>query len=254
MTSEPAGANSARGEITSEPVGSESTRAVPAPVARKRRVGGRPLALGAVLLIGLVIAGTVGYRYWRDATLYVSSDDALVDATLQSVTSPGTGTLVNWAVQPGAHVTAGQLIGIVRGLPGISSGSSYNVVAPIDGTLLRVDAHQGQNVSSALPLAYVADLDHLRITAYVDETAIGAVRIGQPVDVTVDATGGTEYLGMVSEIIPATAGQFALLPSSDRSTGNFTKVTQRIEVRIALQTTSSVPLYPGESANVRIHR
>jgi multidrug resistance efflux pump len=207
-----------------------------------------------VLLIALVISGTVGYRYWHDATSYISSDDALVDATMQSVTSPGSGTLVEWNAQPGAHVTAGEVIGIVRTTPGLAGVSSYTVIAPIDGTLLRVDAHTGQNVSPAAPLAYVADFDHLRITAYVDETEIHAVRVGQLVDITVDATGGTAYQGTVSEIIPATAGQFALLPSSDRSTGNFTKVTQRVEVRIALNTTGGAQLYPGENASVRIHR
>ena len=221
---------------------------------RARRLGGRPLALGLVLLVALVVASFVGYRYWRDATLYITTDDALIDTTLQTITSPGAGTLVTWQAQPGTHVTANEIIGIVRAMPGLSSVSSYNVTAPIDGTLLRVEAHVGQNVSPALPLAYVADLDHLRVTAYIDETEIRAVRIGQPVDITVDATGGTLYQGTVSEIIPATAGQFALLPSSDRSTGNFTKVTQRIEVRIALIGVPSGQLYPGENASVRIYR
>lgn len=202
----------------------------------------------------MVVAGTVGYTYWRNATLYISTDDALVDATIQSVTSPGTGTLVVWRARPGAHVVAGDVIGIVRATPGISSASSYDIIAPIDGTLLRVDAHEGQNISPALPLAYVADLDHLRITAYIDETEIHAVQLGHLVDITVDATGSAPYTGTVSEIIPATAGQFALLPSSDRSTGNFTKVTQRVEVRIALQPIGGAQLYPGENASVRIHR
>ena len=167
-----------------------------------------------------MVASFVGFRYWRDATLYITTDDALIDTTLQTITSPGAGTLVTWQAQTGAHVTANEIIGIVRAMPGLANVSSYNVTAPIDGTLLRVEAHVGQNVSPALPLAYVADLDHLRVTAYIDETEIRAVRIGKPVEITVDATGGTLYQGTVSEIIPATAGQFALLPSSDRSTGN----------------------------------
>jgi multidrug resistance efflux pump len=214
----------------------------------------RPLALGAVLLVALVVAGTVGYRYWRDATLYISTDDALVDTSMQAVSSPGAGTLVTWQAQPGARVKGGEIIGIVRATAGLSGVASYNVLAPIDGTLLRVDAHEGQNVSPALPLAYVADLDHLRITAFIDETEIHAVRVGQAVDITVDANSGVAYQGSVSEVIPATAGEFALLPSSDRSTGNFTKVTQRVEVRIALQVGQGAQLYPGENASVRIHR
>jgi multidrug resistance efflux pump len=210
--------------------------------------------IGVVLLVALSVAVTVGYRYWRDATLYISTDDALIDTTMQSVTSPGTGTLVEWQAQPGARVAAGQVLGIVRTTSGLASAASYTVIAPISGTLLRVEAHAGQAISPALPLAYVADLDHLRVTAFIDETEIHAVRVGQPVDITVDATGSAAYQGTVSEIIPATAGEFALLPSSDRSTGNFTKVTQRVEVRITLDNPSGSQLYPGENANVRIHR
>ncbi|MEI7646089.1 MAG: HlyD family efflux transporter periplasmic adaptor subunit [Chloroflexales bacterium] len=231
------------------------TTAPAAPAVRSvRRIGGRPLMFGIILIVALSIASTVGYRYWRDATLYISSDDALIDTTMQSVTSPGTGTLVTWQAQPGTRVTAGQVLGIVRTTSGLGSAAAYNLIAPISGTLLRVEAHEGQMISPALPLAYVADLDHLRVTAFIDETEIHAVRVGQPVDITVDATGNTPYRGTVSEIIPATAGEFALLPSSDRSTGNFTKVTQRVEVRITLDTSSGTQLYPGENANVRIHR
>ncbi|NTU80038.1 MAG: HlyD family efflux transporter periplasmic adaptor subunit [Chloroflexales bacterium] len=228
--------------------------AAPRPAQRARRIGGRPLAFGIVLLVALSIASVVGYRYWRDATLYITTDDALIDTTMQSVTAPATGTLEVWQAEPGVRVSAGDVIGIVRTTPGLSSVASFNVLAPIDGILLRVDAHAGQNVSPSLPLAYVADLDRLRVTAYVDETEIHAVRVGQPVDITVDATGAAQYEGTVSEVIPATAGQFALLPSSDRSTGNFTKVTQRVEVRIALANPGDAQLYPGENANVRIHR
>jgi multidrug resistance efflux pump len=234
-----------------------TTTSAPAPAispARARRIGGRPLALAVVLTIALIVAGTVGYRYWRDATLYISTDDALIDTTMLSVAAPGSGTLVTWQAQPGAHVSAGEVIGIVRSTPGFASAASYNVIAPITGTLLRVDVHEGQTVSAALPLAYVADFDHLRVTAFIDETEIHAVRAGQPVDITVDATGSVVYQGTVTEVIPATAGEFALLPSSDRSTGNFTKVTQRVEVRIALTNPGGTQLYPGENANVRIHR
>lgn len=230
------------------------TPKAPAAATRPRRLRRRPLALGAVLLIALAISGTVGYNYWRNATLYISTDDALVDTTMQAVSAPMAGKLDVWQAQAGARVRAGTVLGVVRTIPGLAAVSTVNIVAPIDGTLLRVDATPGQNVSPALPLAYVADLDHLRITAYIDETDVGAVRVGQPVDITIDATGRTTYQGTVSEIIPATAGEFSLLPSSDRSTSNFTKVTQRVEVRIAILNSAGTQLYPGENASVRIHR
>lgn len=219
-----------------------------------RRSRARPIIISLFLLGAIAVAGYFGYNYWRDAQLYISTDDALVDATMQAITAPGSGTLLTWRAQAGQQVQAGAVVGVVRTTAGLASVSSFNVVAPIDGTLIRVDAREGQAVAPTLPLAYVADLAHLRVTAFVDETEISDVHIGQPVDVTVDATGKTSYTGSVSEIIPSTASQFALLPSTDRSTANFTKVTQRVEVHIVLDNANSVQLFPGENANVRIHR
>jgi multidrug resistance efflux pump len=146
-------------------------------------------------------------------------------------------------------VRAGQVLGQLKP----ASGSTYlNITAPIDGTILRVDAREGQVVAQAQALAFVANLDALHITAYIDESAIHKVQRGQQVEVTVDASGSTLYHGTVSEVLPATASLFALIPSSDRSTANFTKVTQRIEVHIDIGSTSASALYPGENAYVRI--
>jgi multidrug resistance efflux pump len=151
-------------------------------------------------------------------------------------------------------VHAGQVIGRVKPAPGAAAGVAFEITAPIDGTLLRVDGKEGQIISPGQPLAYIADLDHMRVTAFVDETAIQAVGVGKPVDITVDATGSTVYHGTVAEILPATASQFAILPSTDRGTGNFTKVGQRVEVHIALDGARDQRLLPGENAYVRIHR
>jgi multidrug resistance efflux pump len=215
----------------------------------RRRITGRALILGLVIV--LAGAGTVGYNYWIDSQRYLSTDDALVDSNLVSIASTNGGTLAIWKVRQGQVVKAGQTLGVVRPAPG-STAPSGNITAPIDGTILRVDGKEGQVVGAAQALAYIADLRRLTITAFIDETAIHRVKIGQPVDVTVDASGSTTYHGAVSAILPAAASQFALIPSSDRSTGNFTKVTQRVEVHIDLGDTTGLPLYPGENANVRI--
>ncbi|HEU5013329.1 MAG TPA: HlyD family efflux transporter periplasmic adaptor subunit [Roseiflexaceae bacterium] len=225
-----------------------------APVRARRRLSVRSIIF---LILGVVIVGAAanyGYNYWRDSTLFISTDDALVDSDMTTVTPTGAGTLVAWPVKVGEKVRAGQVIGLVQTAPGTATRESFNITAPINGTLLRVDAKQGQLVSAGVPLAYIADLDHLRITAFVDETAISDVRVGQPADITVDATGNTTYSGTVTEILPATAAEFSLLPATDRGTANFTKVAQRIEVHISLNAPADAALYPGESANVRIRR
>jgi multidrug resistance efflux pump len=208
------------------------------------------LAAIAVIVIGGVVTG---YIYLRNASLYVSTDDALVNSNLTPVAATSSGTLETWLVEPGATVVTGQTIGFVRPPLGGSAGDSVKITAPVDGTVIRIDGQVGQNVGPFQPLGYVANLDNLTIWAYIDETQIHRIQAGQPVDVTVDATGGRTYQGAVKRIMPATAGQFSLLPSSDRTTANFTKVIQRIIVDIDLGNTGGLGLYPGMSASVRIH-
>jgi multidrug resistance efflux pump len=234
--------------MTTDSIPTEAAQPAPAtlPPARRRA---RPLLIGMLALIVLAVAARFGYGYYLDTTLYVTSDDALVDSNIVPIGPLGSGTLAIWRVRLGDRVRAGQVLGQVKP----ASGSTYiNVTAPIDGTIIRVDGKQGQVVAQAQAIAYVANLDAMRITAYIDESVIHKVHAGQPVEVTVDATGGTIYRGTVSEVLPATAGTFALIPSSDRSNGNFTKVTQRIEVHIDIGSTSGTALYPGENAFVRI--
>jgi multidrug resistance efflux pump len=236
--------------MTTDTIPGEPTQPAPTTSPRTRaRFRPRTLLIGLVVLIVLAAVARFGYTYYIDSTLYVTTDDALVDSNLVSVAPIGSGTLSIWRIRPGDKVRAGQVLGQVKP----ASGSAYlNITAPIDGTILRVDGREGQVVAQAQALAYVANLDAMHITAYIDESAIHKVHSGQQVDVTVDATGGNVYHGTVSEVLPATASSFALIPSSDRSNGNFTKVTQRIEVHIDIGSTGGTALYPGENAYVRI--
>lgn len=234
--------------MTTQTVPTEAAGAAapPRPRARIRR---HPLLIGVVGLIVLALAARFGYTYYINSTHYVTTDDALVDSNMVSVAPLASGTLVIWRIKPGDTVRAGQVLGQVKP----TTGSAYsNITAPINGTILRVDGKEGQVVGQAQALAYVANLNAMHITAYIDESVIHKVHVGQPVEVTVDATGSNVYSGTVSEVLPATASSFALIPSSDRSTGNFTKVSQRIEVHIDIGATSGTTLYPGENAYVRI--
>lgn len=235
--------------MTTGTVPSEPTQPAPAQLPRARARIGRPLLLGLVGLIVLTVAARFGYTYYINSTLFITTDDALVDSNMVSIAPLASGTLAVWRLKPGDHVRAGQVLGQIKP----TTGSAYSMItAPIDGTILRVDGKQGQVVAQAQALAYVANLDAMRITAYIDESEIHKVHAGQVVEVTVDATGSNVYQGTVSEVLPATASSFALIPSTDRSTGNFTKVTQRIEVHIDIGATGGTTLYPGENAYVRI--
>jgi multidrug resistance efflux pump len=206
------------------------------------------------VIVFIVIGGVViGYLYLHNAALYVSTDDALVHSNMVSITATGSGTLETLLIEPGQVVVANQTVGYVRPPLSGAVADSFKIAAPVEGTIVRVDGKVGQVVSPLQPLAYVANLDSLSIRAYIDETQIGRIQAGQLVDVTVDATGGRTYKGTVERVMPATASEFSLLSSSDRTTANFTKVVQRIIVDVDLGNTSGLGLYPGMSASVTIH-
>ena len=122
--------------------------------------------------------------------------------------------------------------------------------APFDGIVDRTFIHAGDYVQAGQWLMMIHDPNNVWAEADVKETEIGRVRVGQPVDVTVDAYPGLKVHGRVWRVGNAATNQFALLPSPNPS-GNFTKITQRVPVRIAIDKTGQ-PLQPGLMVEVSI--
>ena len=122
--------------------------------------------------------------------------------------------------------------------------------SPIGGVVDRVFARAGEYVRPGQRLAIVHDPKRVWIEANVKETQIRKLAAGQPVEVRVDAYPGKVLRGRVRSIGSATTGSFALLPSPNPS-GNFTKITQRIPVRIDVER-SGERLAPGMMVEVRI--
>jgi len=122
------------------------------------------------------------------------------------------------------------------------------VGAPVSGVVTRTQVEVGQLVQPGQPLAAVVADSALWITANLKETETADVRVGQPVDLEIDAYPGCEARGVVESLSPATGARFALIPP-DNATGNFTKVVQRIPVRIAVTEGCGEdrPLRPGMS-------
>jgi multidrug resistance efflux pump len=118
---------------------------------------------------------------------------------------------------------------------------------------LQVPAVQGQAVAPGLQLVSVTNLNSLSVVAYVDEGSLNNISLNQAVDIDIDAYGGTSFSGHVEQIVQATAGQFSLLPNEDPTSGNFSKVGQRIPVMITLDSKNSKDIVPGMSAEVTIH-
>jgi membrane fusion protein (multidrug efflux system) len=126
--------------------------------------------------------------------------------------------------------------------------SYTRITAPSGGVVSKKTVEVGQLVSAGQPLMSVVPLDDIWVTANLKETQTEKVRPGAPADITVDAYPGRHFAGHVESIAPATGARFSLLPP-DNATGNYTKVVQRIPVRIRLDAANDTaqPLRPGMS-------
>jgi membrane fusion protein (multidrug efflux system) len=128
------------------------------------------------------------------------------------------------------------------------------IQSPIDGVVAKKWTMPGNVVQPAQPIYTLYDLKNLWVEANFKETQVHLLRQGDPVVVTVDAFPGRGFTGKVESIGVATASEFALIPP-DNTTGNFTKVTKRIPVKISLDNPDppdgQVPV-PGMSAEVRV--
>ncbi|TPL99840.1 HlyD family secretion protein [Mesorhizobium sp. B2-3-10] len=111
--------------------------------------------------------------------------------------------------------------------------SYATITAPVDGTVGARTVRIGQYVGSGTQLMAVVPMDAVYVVANFKETQLAHVRDGQPVRVTVDGLPDVQLKGHVDSLSPASGLEFALLPP-DNATGNFTKIVQRIPVRIAV--------------------
>ena len=127
------------------------------------------------------------------------------------------------------------------------------VNAPISGQIANTNAQLGDLVSAGKRLMSIVPLDQVYVDANFKETQIGPLKIGDKASITVDALPGQRFEGTVSGIAGGTGSVFTLLPP-DNATGNFTKIVQRVPVRIALDaaTLSKHLLRPGMSVIVSI--
>ncbi len=123
--------------------------------------------------------------------------------------------------------------------------------APSDGRVAERQARKGQFVKPGTPLIALVSRD-VWIVANFKETELREMELGEPVSVIVDSQPGRVFAGRVESLSPASGAQFALLPP-DNATGNFTRIVQRIPIRITVPAGQPgfAELRPGMSARVR---
>jgi len=214
----------------------------------------RRIILVPVLIVVALLAIVGGVAYWiYNSYMYYGTDDALVSAQIVNVSVPASGQLQTLSVKQGDTVTAGQTVATVATTGATASTTTRtDITSPINGTVLQAAAVQGQTVTPGLTILQLTDLKSVNITAYVDENAINNVKVGQDVDIKIDAYN-TTYTGHVQQIVQAAASTFSLLPTQDNASGNFTKVSQRIPVIVSMDGNGGNDIVPGMSANVTIH-
>lgn len=141
----------------------------------------------------------------------------------------------------------------MRDLARINIGYT-RIVSPADGVVGQRRVYPGQYVGVGTQVIAVVPLTGLYVLANYKETQLTHLAVGQPAEVRVDTFSGVRLRGRVLSWSPGTGSQFALLPA-DNATGNFTKVVQRIPVKIGLDDVAGLDgrLRPGMSAEVTIH-
>ncbi|MBK9081672.1 MAG: HlyD family secretion protein [Rhizobiales bacterium] len=167
-------------------------------------------------------------------------DSALADKARAAAATQAAGAALA-AAQQGLAVLEAQQIEARRARAELETAkaraerdmSFTTIVAPFDGVVGNKAVQPGQYVQPGARLLALVPLDTVFVEANFKETQLARIRPGQKVEIEVDALPGRAIAGEVASIAPASGAQFSLLPP-DNATGNFTKIVQRVPVRITI--------------------
>ncbi len=225
----------------------------------------RTIILIVIGVAVLAVAAIVGY-YAYEGARYVKTDDARVAADVVSVSPEIVGKLLEWRVKEGDHVSKDDVLGqqdlgsaltsgalnpqTMGSVAGVAAEKAV-LKAPIAGQIILSTAVVGELATPGMSLAMIADTDNLYVSANIKEGDIAQVKIGQPVEFTVDAFGGRKFHGRVQTIGRATASTFSLLPAQNTG-GNYTKVIQVIPIKVSILDQGDARLMVGMNATISI--
>ncbi len=230
----------------------------------------RKVIIIAIIVLALISGGGIVLYYNYENSHYIKTDDAQISADMLTVMPRINGSITKWNTKVGERVSKDEILGtqeIDTMLGSISATSALNPAAekaakellinkasiksPMDGKIIQTTALKGQMASTSTNLAVVADMANAYITANIKEGDINKVKIGQKVDISIDAYPGETFAGKVGNIGQAAESIFSLLPKQN-STGNFTKVTQMIPVTIRIDGAADIDLMPGMNSTIKI--
>jgi membrane fusion protein (multidrug efflux system) len=184
----------------------------------------------------------------------LAQQDIVSRQQLDAAQAAARGSDAALAAAQAALVAADARVGVARAARDQAAlNLSYTrISAPTAGVVSKKTVEIGQLVQPGQPLMSVVPLEDVWVTANLKETQVEHVRPGDAVDFTVDAYPGLHFPGHVESLSPATGARFSLLPP-DNATGNYTKVVQRLPVRVRPDRLDPAhPLRPGMSVVVTI--
>jgi multidrug resistance efflux pump len=241
----------------------DAVAAAEAPAARRRpRLMTRRVLL-PVLAVIVIAAALFGFNTYREGQMYVTTENAQLTGQPVQVGAMNAGRVDTIMPSIGASVHKGDVVAQVslpstvgmgqNGQPKMgflgAGDTRVDVQAPFDGVVIAEPVAVGATVAAGQAIVTIVDPTQLWVNANIEETNVGRLKVGQTVTVHVDALG-TDIPGRVEAVTPATANTFSLLPNSNAS-GNFTKVTQLVPVRISVNL-GNQPLLLGANVEVKI--
>ncbi|MFT4217815.1 MAG: efflux RND transporter periplasmic adaptor subunit [Micropruina sp.] len=232
----------------------EQPEEVAAPQGPRKRQLSRRTRLGLIVIGAIaVLAAALLIGNWAlNASRYVTTDNAQIDGTQIPITAPTSGTLTDWTATMGTLVSKDQAVGRIAVQTGYLQPQVV-VRAPAAGVIAVNNGVNGAFVTAGTSLGIAYDPAGVFVTARVEETSISEVKLGQRVDISVDAFSGKTLTGHVTEIKTGAAGVFSLFGQSN-TTGNFQKVTQVIPVKIAIDDRQGLALVPGMNVTAKIEK
>jgi multidrug resistance efflux pump len=231
----------------------ERPEATPAEPPKRKMKRGLRIAMFVIILVTVLEAAAFGGTWFFYTRHYVSTDNAEVDGDKIDINAPASGTLVNWTIDQGSQVHENEVVGRVK-LQGSGVQPQKVIRAPGVGTVAVNNAVNGQYVTQGSELATAYDFNKVYVTARVEENDIAAVKVGQLVNIAVDAFPNAHVTGIVQEIQNSAASQFTIYPGPSTDPTNPQKVDQYVPVKIQLLDTDGQNVVPGMSVTVHISR
>ena len=206
------------------------------------------------LVILLIIAVVVASVWWWNYRKYVSTIDAYLDGGRVNVSARVMAPLSAVFKHEGDSVKRGELLAMLDS----TATENYRIVSPVDGLIAKHWVVPGDLLQPGENIFTLNEGKELWVAVYLQETKFNEIRMGQSALFTLDAYPGLTFYGKIFYIGANAASEFSLIPP-DNASGNYTKVAQRIPVRISIDRVegkeklkANLRLLSGMSANVKI--